>query len=175
MGKRKTKREAARERLIEAFIEYEQPAMLEGELHGRRERLVDAILDTIVDPPPKPKKSTPSQETCTEIFEAWADAVTARWKHTPQRNAKISRQCKELAGLAGRKDAVQLVRFYVTQNDAFYQRIVHDLSACVRDAHPLLVRMKTGKVVTTASAKKTEAAQTTAASSRNYLQRKYQK
>lgn len=169
------KRERIRNKLIEAFVEYEKPAMIPMDITYRRGKLVDAILDAIQDPPPKPKNRGTSPSATMAVFDAWADSVMARHKILPERNAHWTKNASDLVARVGQEQAVELVQFYVRQNDAFYLRTIHDLRHAVKDFHVLIARMKTGRIVTSGSAKKTEAAQTTARSSQSYLERKYGK
>lgn len=95
------------------------------------------------------------------IWESYADAYKRRYNKDPVRNAKVNGQVKQLGQRLG-KDAVEVVRFFLTHNDGFYLKKVHQIGLCLQDAESLHTQWVRGRAVTGVAVKQFEQSQHTA-------------
>lgn len=119
------------------------------------------------------KKPAKGQSEGVMVWAAYHDAFVTRHGTEPKRNAMTNAQAAGIARRLGVDDGMDVVRFYVAQNDAFYLKAMHPLSLCLKDAEGLYTKMKSGKTLTTKAAQKVESASATLGASQSYLARKH--
>lgn len=118
-------------------------------------------------------KSTEDKPAGSQLWEAYVESYVLKYKVEPVRNATTNNQAMQIVRRIGLEPAIELVKFYLTQTDAFYLRSMHQLGLCLKDCEMLSVRMRSGKNITKRTADKIESAGATIGASSNYLNRKY--
>jgi hypothetical protein len=88
----------------------------------------------------KQKSKTPG----AHVFDAYANAYASRYNISPKRNSKVNSQCKQLAERLGVEDAVKVVTYYISLNEAYYTRNMHPIGYCLNDAESLYTKVKSG-------------------------------
>lgn len=91
----------------------------------------------------------------SRIFEAYAEEYRRRWGKDPVRNAKVNRNCADLGKRLG-EEALDVARFYVRHNKAFYVQSCHPLGLLLQDAEGLHTQWVTGRQVTSTEARSAE-------------------
>lgn len=82
-----------------------------------------------------------------EIWEAYRHAYQNRYKVDPVRNAKVNTNISQLASRLG-PEAIDIVKFYLTHNDSFYLKNMHDIGHCLANAESLRTQYLKGKAIT---------------------------
>lgn len=101
----------------------------------------------------KPKsKSNPLN---SEIWEAYRSSYFNRYKVNPVRNAKVNSNISQLASRLG-PEAIEIVRFYLSHNDAFYLKNMHDIGHCLANAESLRTQFLKGRAITSVHVKNFE-------------------
>ena len=90
-----------------------------------------------------------------EIWEAYLSAYRNRYKVDPVRNAKVNTAISQLATRLG-SEAIDIVQFYLTHNDSFYLKNMHDIGHCLSNAESLRTQFLKGKAVTSQHVKNFE-------------------
>lgn len=103
---------------------------------------------------PLPKKKSDGRGKAT--WDTYALEYQKRYMVAPVRNAMTNRACTNLVDRLGAEEAPLVVRHYVWHNDFFYTKNGHPLHLCVKDAEKLRTEWKTGRKVTTATARQLE-------------------
>jgi hypothetical protein len=109
------------------------------------------------------------------VWKTYAEAYLERYKVTPLCNAAVLGMCSNLIRQAGLDNACALVRFFLTQNDAFYIRNSHKLSLLLTDYHKLHTMLATGQKISYKSAQSVENASNSAEATSAYLREKHTK
>lgn len=86
-----------------------------------------------------------------EIWKAYSDSFFNRYRTEPVRNAKVNAQVGQLAKRLG-QEAVDVVRFYLAHNKAFYVSKTHEFGLCLSDAESLRTQWATNTKVTATAA-----------------------
>jgi hypothetical protein len=89
------------------------------------------------------------------IWDSYSQEFHKRYGVNPVRNAKSNSQCKQLGTRLG-KDAIEVVRFYLTHNDGWYLKRQHDLGSLVQAAESLHTQWQRGQAVTGAQVRSFE-------------------
>lgn len=97
----------------------------------------------------------PEGATGSDVWNAYRDAFVSRYKTEPVRNKTVNSQIKNLVGRLG-TEAVDVVKFYLSHNDAFYVRKHHPIGLCLTDAEGLRAQWATGRKVTGNTARQAE-------------------
>lgn len=100
----------------------------------------------------KEKKSAGVAKTDTrainsEVWASYRDAYFNRYKIEPIRNAKTNTAISQLASRLG-SEAIDVVRFYLSHNDSFYIKNMHDIGHCLANAESLRTQFLKGRAVT---------------------------
>ena len=101
---------------------------------------------------PAVKEPTPTWK----LFVEYCDEYERRYGVRPPRSSLAMGQCKNLIARVGFADAMDLVCFYVRQNDSYYVQKLHPFSLCLKNAESLFSRMKTGIKFTQQASRKVE-------------------
>jgi len=107
----------------------------------------------------------------SEVWTSYSYAYLHRYGVEPVRNAKMSSLCKTLVQRVGKDDAVELVRFYLDQRDAFFVMNCHPLGTLIAQAEGLVTRMRTGLRVTRKQAEVIDEGDSNAQASLAYLRK----
>lgn len=91
----------------------------------------------------------------SQVWNSYSIAFESRYGVKPTRNAKTNSQCKQLFERLG-KDAIEVVKFYLTHNDGFYIKKQHSIGLCLQDAESLHTQWQRGVAVTTAQVRQAE-------------------
>lgn len=137
--------------------------------------LAKCVVEAIEELPKKKraKGDTPG----AKVFESYAEAWSMKYKQPRAnvlRNATINNQCSQLAARLGEENAIEIARFYVSQNDRFYSLKMHPIGLCLKDAETLWARYSTGKTVSRSMAQRSEQIGASLQASQNYLRRKHE-
>lgn len=108
----------------------------------------------VVVPAKRSRPAEPGKSVAT--WEAYSQAYANCYGTRPLRNAAASKMCCNLVDHLGAEDAPEVAAYYLTHQDFFYVKAGHPLTLLVRDAQKLHTEWKTGRKVTTATAKQTE-------------------
>jgi hypothetical protein len=119
---------------------------------GVTESSLPQIAATHQSTPSMPKKPPKS----SEIWEAYKDAFMARYGQEPKRNAKVNALACQLHDRLGKEDAIEVVKFYLTHNNAWYLRNLHSLDQCVKDCEKIYVEWKKNDYVRTSDVQSAE-------------------
>lgn len=92
-------------------------------------------------------------------WEAYRHAYATRYGTAPVRTAKVNAQLSKLVDYLGATEAPQVIEFYLTHNSSWYAQKGHDLGLLLTDYQKLRTEWITGRQITTAQAKSTEAKQ----------------
>lgn len=120
-------------------------------------------LTSAVAPSPakKPRKAKApedlaAKEANRETWRAYADSYFNRYGAEPVRNAKVNGLIAQLVQRLGADEAPDVAFYYVTINDAFYLRTLHDLGNLVAKCESIRTQWATGKQMTGTSARQIE-------------------
>lgn len=91
------------------------------------------------------KKAAPKENVA--VWEAYREAYFLRYKKDPVRNAAVNKQISELTKRIG-ADAVDVVKFYLSHNGAYYVQRCHPINLCLTDAEGLHTQWVRGKAIT---------------------------
>jgi hypothetical protein len=86
------------------------------------------------------------------IWNAYSAAYRQRYGIEPKRNATTSAQCSQLVKRLGVKDAIEVVRFYLSHGKSWYVQNSHAIGNCLKDAEALYTQMRTNVRVTASQA-----------------------
>lgn len=99
-----------------------------------------------------------TQKTCSLVWQSYREAYLTRYGVEPSRNATVNSQIKSFVKRVG-DDAPKIAEFYVTHQNSFYVRSMHDFGVCLKDAHALRTQWLKGRQITGADIKRFEKAQ----------------
>jgi hypothetical protein len=91
-----------------------------------------------------------------KVFEAYNAAFQKKYNQPAVRNAMVNALCKQLVTRLGVNDAIRVVEFYLTHNDAFYIKNLHMLKFAVNAAEKLLAEVNSGVKMTGQMAQRNE-------------------
>lgn len=129
--------------------------------------VVAAALLYDSQPRPKPPAVT------AEIWSAYSKAYMGRYGIMPLDGPQARSQLSALLRSMSNDDAIGLVQYYLTRNDAFYAQARHPVGLCLRDKQKLHADWKTGTQVTQSQAQRGERYDTTVRSAQTYYARKH--
>lgn len=116
---------------------------------GRRKRAVA----------PKSEDETATQAACRQTWGAYAGAYAERYGAPPIRNAKVNSQIKQLVQRLGFDEAPQVAIYYLSVNDQYIVRRMHDLGTLVNQAEGYRTQWATGRSMTTTRARQLDKSQ----------------
>lgn len=105
-----------------------------------------------------PTGVNPDRSLNVEIWDSYREAYKARYQVEPTRNATVNAQISQLAKRLG-KDAVEVVRFYIAHNKAYYVQSQHTVGPMLKDAEALHTQWQRGDAVLTTKAREIERTQ----------------
>lgn len=94
------------------------------------------------------RKSKISGPSGVKVWESYREAYKTRYGVEPLRNAMVNKFCQTVVKSVGEEDGINLVKFYLSHNEAFYLKVTHSLNILIRDLQPLMTQMKRGKKFT---------------------------
>lgn len=97
-----------------------------------------------------------AKEANRETWRAYADSYFNRYGAEPVRNAKVNGLIAQLVQRLGADEAPDVAFYYVTINDAFYLRTLHDLGNLVAKCESIRTQWATGKQMTGTTARQLE-------------------
>jgi 5-methylcytosine-specific restriction endonuclease McrA len=92
-----------------------------------------------------------------QIWAAYREEYSNRYKVEPIRNPKVNSQIDQLAKRLG-QDAPHVVRFFVNHPKTFYVSKLHEIGVCLSDAESLRTQWARGRAVTNSELKRFERA-----------------
>lgn len=101
------------------------------------------------------KKKTKANEENIAVWEAYREIYVARYGTEPVRNPTVNNQIKQLVRRLG-EETIEVVKFYVKHNGAFYVQKCHPIGLCLADAESLRTQWSRGQTVTQGDAKRME-------------------
>lgn len=153
-------------RSSEAMQQKDEATGQQPELEIPGSTTAPAILPEAIAAPTSEKKSADRGKVAsaksTPVWEAFKTAYSARYKARdglplePIRNREVNVACCQLIEKLGVELATQVVIFYVAHNDQFYVRSGHDLRIAVSNAQKLSTELRSGRTVTTGTARQIE-------------------
>jgi hypothetical protein len=105
-----------------------------------------------------PTGSSPDRALNVLIWNAYADEYSHRYQVHPTRNAKVNAQISQLGKRLG-ADAVEVVRFYVRHNKAYYVQAQHMVDPMLKDAESLHTQWQRGAPMLGSQAREIERVQ----------------
>ena len=102
------------------------------------------------------KPKTEHQLANAATWQAYADAYVGRYGVEPVRNAKVNGQVAQLVARLGADEAPQVAAYFVTINDQFFLRSLHDLGLLLSKAEAIRTQWATGRQVTATTARQLE-------------------
>lgn len=121
----------------------------------------------------KTKKSPALNSMGVRVWEAYREAFLARHKVEPVRNAKVNKNCQDIASRVGVEDGAAIAKFYLTLNDPQFLRMNHPIGFLVMHCESIHSMWKSGRVTTTSQAMIQERQSAGVSASQSYLQRKH--
>lgn len=113
-----------------------------------------------------PKKKDPEAEAKKEAnratWQAYVDSYFNRYGAEPVRNAKANALIAQLVQRIGEAEAPEVAFHYVTINDAFYVRTMHDLGNLVAKCESIRTQWATGRQMNGTTARQIENTQSNA-------------
>lgn len=105
---------------------------------------------------PKDPESEAKKEANRETWRAYADSYFNRYGAEPVRNAKVNGLIAQLVQRLGSDEAPHVAFYYVTINDSYYLRTLHDLGNLVAKCEAIRTQWATGTQMTGTSARQIE-------------------
>lgn len=102
------------------------------------------------------------QEACRETWAAYRVAYRERHGVDPVRNAKVNTNVKDLVKRLGRDEAPLVAGWFVSVNEQYAVKRMHDLSVLLAGAEAYRTQWATGRQVTAASAQQQDQTQSNA-------------
>lgn len=96
------------------------------------------------------------QEANSRTWQAYADSYFNRYGAEPVRNAKVNSLIAQLVTRLGAEEAPNVAFYYVTINDAFYVRTMHDLGSLISKCEAIRTQWATGRQMTGTAARQIE-------------------
>lgn len=136
---------------------------------------VEKLEERVAQLEGKKRKPGGAKTEGSEVFEAYAKAIYLRYSTEVPRTSKLSAMCKTLVSWVGKDAAIELVKFYTTQNDYRYTISAHKLDLLIADYQKLLVQIQSGNKVTRAQAKQLEDADSNIEAVKSYARKKHER
>jgi hypothetical protein len=121
----------------------------------------------------KKKKPVKGESDGSKVWELYKELYFQRYKTDPVRNAKVNANCSALVTRLGLDGALDVVRFFLKQNDQRFLSCYHGLHLCLYYCEALHTAMKKGKLITQNESKKIENTASNIDTSRSYLEKKH--
>lgn len=105
---------------------------------------------------PKDPEAEAAKEANSKTWQAYADSYFNRYGAEPVRNAKANKMIADIVKRLGADEAPQVAFHYVTINDAFYLRTLHDLGNLLSKCESIRTQWATGRQMTGTTARQIE-------------------
>jgi DNA-binding MarR family transcriptional regulator len=92
------------------------------------------------------------QEACKQTWAAYRTAYRVRHGVDPVRNAKVNTNVRDLVKRLGREEAPHVARWFLSVNEQYAVKRMHDLGVLLAGAEAYRTQWATGRQVTTTSA-----------------------
>lgn len=99
------------------------------------------------------------QEACKQTWAAYRSAYRLRHGVDPVRNAKVNTNVRDLVKRLGRDEAPQVAGWFLSVNEQYAVKRMHDLGVLLAGAEAYRTQWATGRQVTTTSAQHTDQTQ----------------
>lgn len=99
------------------------------------------------------------QEACKQTWAAYRTAYRLRHGVDPVRNAKVNTNVRDLVKRLGRDEAPQVAGWFLSVNEQYAVKRMHDLGVLLAGAEAYRTQWATGRQVTTTSAQHTDQTQ----------------
>lgn len=106
--------------------------------------------------PKAEKPRTEAQQANAAAWGAYAEAYQHRYGVEPVRNAKVNAQVAQLVQRLGANEAPSVAAYYVTVNDNFFIRSLHDFGLLVARAEAIRTQWMTGRQMNAITAQQVE-------------------
>jgi len=138
--------------------------------HGDATYHVENALLAYLDGLEKPKKAkskavkkaepadTELQALCKQVWGSYSQAYFSRYGTEPVRNVKVNSSVKQLAQRLG-QDAVGVAGFYVSINDQWLVKCMHDIGNLIKNCETYRTQWATGQTVTNTQARQVDQSQ----------------
>ncbi|HZX51516.1 MAG TPA: hypothetical protein VFE95_05810 [Pseudomonas sp.] len=103
-----------------------------------------------------PKAKTEQQQANAATWQAYAAAYFDRYSVEPVRNAKVNAQIGQLVSRLGAEEAPHVAAYFVSINDQFYLRSLHDFGLLVSKAEAIRTQWATGRQMNGRTARQLE-------------------
>lgn len=104
----------------------------------------------------KDPEAEAAKEANAATWKAYADSYFNRYGADPVRNAKANKMISDIVKRLGADEAPQVAFHYVTINDAFYLRTLHDLGNLLAKCESIRTQWATGNQMTSVTARQIE-------------------
>ena len=108
------------------------------------------------EPKPKDPEAEAAKEANAATWKAYADSYFNRYGAEPVRNAKANKMISDIVKRLGAEEAPLVAFHYVTINDAFYLRTLHDLGNLLAKCESIRTQWATGNQMTSVTARQIE-------------------
>lgn len=126
-----------------------------GDITWHIENAVRQYLDGLKKPAKKKEVNTELQVLCREVWGSYSNAYFNRYGTEPVRNASVNSKVKQLAQRLG-QDAVGVAQFYVSINDQWLIKNMHDIGNLLAKCESYTTQWRTGHSITTQQARDAE-------------------
>ena len=104
----------------------------------------------------KDPEAEAAKEANAATWKAYADSYFNRYGADPVRNAKANKMISDIVKRLGADEAPQVAFYYVTINDSFYLRTLHDLGNLLAKCESIRTQWATGNQMTSVTARQIE-------------------
>jgi len=96
----------------------------------------------------KPTVDPVEQQSCRDTWSAYAEAYRNRYGADPIRNAAINSKVKQLVKRLGHTESPAVAAFYLTSNDQFVVKRMHEFGLLLNQAESFRTQWATGNTMT---------------------------
>ncbi|MFL4597031.1 helix-turn-helix domain-containing protein [Stenotrophomonas maltophilia] len=119
-------------------------------------------VPALVAPPTEEELEAQMQEACKATWTAYRTAYRLRHGVDPVRNAKVNTNVRGLVKRLGREEAPQVARWFLSVNEQYAAKRMHDLGVLLAGAEAYRTQWATGRQMTQASAHQQDQTQSNA-------------
>jgi len=116
-------------------------------------------VPALIAPLSKAALEAQMQEACKQTWAAYRTAYRLRHGVDPVRNAKVNTNVRDLVKRLGRDEAPQVAGWFLSVNEQYAVKRMHDLGVLLAGAEAYRTQWATGRQVTTTSAQHTDQTQ----------------
>lgn len=120
----------------------------------------DSSVPPSADSPGKPDATKKKEPDSAETWRAYSMAYFERYGTEPVRNATTNSLMAGFVKRIGKEESPHVARFFLSHNDAYYNRQLHSLKAMVNDAEKLRTEWATNMQMTSTRALQQDRTQT---------------